>query len=92
MSRAFSPQVKPRHEFWKNNVLCSKLSFRGDLTRLVSNSGWLFRVDLIHGLELALLEKTSPLKYSVSYYHHPPPRPRGEAASTISVSMTMQYF
>lgn len=92
MSRASSPQIKPRHEFWENNVLCSKLSFTGDLTGLISNSSWLFRVGLINRLELALLEKTSSLKYSVSYYHHPPSRPGGEAASTISVSMTMQYI
>lgn len=44
----------------------AKLSFTGDLTKPIPNSGWLFRAGLINGLELALLEKTSSLKYSES--------------------------
>lgn len=48
------------------NGFCSKLSFTGDLTRLVPNSSWLFRAGLINGLELVLLGQTSSLKYSES--------------------------
>lgn len=66
MNSAFSLQGKPQHEFWEKNEFYSKPSFTGDLTRLVPNSSWLFRVGLINGLELVLLGQTSSLKYSES--------------------------
>lgn len=64
MNSAFSLKGNPKHEFWENNEFCRKLSFTGDLTKLVPNSSWLFRLGLINGLKLALLGQTSSLKYS----------------------------
>lgn len=52
---AFSLKGKLTHEFWKNNEFWSKLSFIGDLTRLVPNSSWLFGVGPISGAGISTI-------------------------------------